>query len=100
MLLTTISGEDESAVAPSSDASSLRRVRHHRFRRDLLSLTSLYLLKTETARPMICGIAKAHRKAEKKRASAEAKRGTNVPKVLEICNLMRALGRDPSKRQN
>ncbi|KAL9666008.1 hypothetical protein QQ045_000330 [Rhodiola kirilowii] len=43
-------------------------------------------------------IAKAHRKAEEKRASAEAKRGTKVAKVLEICNLMRALGRDPSKR--
>ncbi|CAM8892712.1 unnamed protein product [Rhodiola kirilowii] len=46
----------------------------------------------------ICGIAKAHRKAEEKRASAEAKRETKVAKVLEICNLMRALGRDPSKR--
>ncbi|XP_009621838.1 remorin 4.2-like [Nicotiana tabacum] len=43
-------------------------------------------------------IAKARRKAEERRASAEAKRGTKVAKVLEICNLMRAVGRAPAKR--
>ncbi|KAL5708186.1 hypothetical protein ACHQM5_019007 [Ranunculus cassubicifolius] len=43
-------------------------------------------------------IAKAHRKAEEKRASAEAKRGTKVARVLEIANLMRTLGRPPTKR--
>lgn len=43
-------------------------------------------------------IAKAHRKAEERRASAEAKRGTKVAKVLEISNLMRAVGRPPVKR--
>uniref|UniRef100_A0A7N0TPN0 Remorin C-terminal domain-containing protein n=1 Tax=Kalanchoe fedtschenkoi TaxID=63787 RepID=A0A7N0TPN0_KALFE len=43
-------------------------------------------------------IAKARRKAEEKRASAEAKRGTKAAKVFEICNLMRAVGRAPSKR--
>ncbi|XP_009798133.1 remorin 4.1-like [Nicotiana tabacum] len=43
-------------------------------------------------------IAKARRKAEERRASAEAKRGTKVAKVLEICNLMRAIGRAPAKR--
>ncbi|XP_057466892.1 remorin 4.1-like isoform X1 [Actinidia eriantha] len=43
-------------------------------------------------------VAKAHRKAEEKRASAEAKRGTKVAKVLEITNLMKAVGRAPSKR--
>ncbi|KAJ7976803.1 remorin-like [Quillaja saponaria] len=43
-------------------------------------------------------VAKAHRKAEERRASAEAKRGTKVARVLEICNLMRAVGRAPAKR--
>lgn len=43
-------------------------------------------------------VAQARRKAEEKRASAEAKRGTKVAKVLEVANLMRAVGRAPSKR--
>ncbi|GMI65732.1 remorin group 4 2 [Hibiscus trionum] len=43
-------------------------------------------------------VAKAHRKAEERRASSEAKRGTKVAKVLEIANLMRAIGRPPAKR--
>ncbi|XP_043721786.1 remorin 4.1-like [Telopea speciosissima] len=43
-------------------------------------------------------VAKAHRKAEEKRASAEAKRGTKVAKIVEIANLMRAIGRVPTKR--
>ncbi|GFY98239.1 remorin family protein [Actinidia rufa] len=43
-------------------------------------------------------VAKAHRKAEEKRASAESKRGTKVARVLEIANLMKAVGRAPSKR--
>ncbi|KAF5737699.1 remorin [Tripterygium wilfordii] len=43
-------------------------------------------------------VAKARRKAEEKRASAEAKRGTKVARVLEIANLMRAVGRPPVKR--
>ncbi|KAH6772826.1 Remorin family protein [Perilla frutescens var. hirtella] len=43
-------------------------------------------------------IAKAHRKAEERRASAEAKRGTKVARILEIANLMRAVGRPPVKR--
>ncbi|KAL3819814.1 hypothetical protein ACJIZ3_005719 [Penstemon smallii] len=43
-------------------------------------------------------IAKAHRKAEERRASSEAKRGTKVARVLEIANLMRAVGRAPVKR--
>lgn len=43
-------------------------------------------------------VAKAHRKAEERRASAEAKRGTKVARVLELANLMRAVGRAPSKR--
>ncbi|XP_022742980.1 remorin 4.1-like [Durio zibethinus] len=43
-------------------------------------------------------VAKAHRKAEERRASAEAKRGTKVAEVLEIANLMRAVGRAPAKR--
>ncbi|XP_061362001.1 remorin 4.1-like [Gastrolobium bilobum] len=42
--------------------------------------------------------AKAHRKAEERRASAEAKRGTKVARVLEIANLMKAVGRAPTKR--
>ncbi|XP_008786143.2 remorin 4.1-like [Phoenix dactylifera] len=43
-------------------------------------------------------LARAHRKAEEKRASSEAKRGTKVAKVLDLANLMRAVGRAPSKR--
>ncbi|KAF1866411.1 hypothetical protein Lal_00017794 [Lupinus albus] len=43
-------------------------------------------------------VAKAHRKAEEKRASSEAKRGTKVARVLEIANLMKAVGRPPSKK--
>ncbi|OMO71506.1 hypothetical protein COLO4_28207 [Corchorus olitorius] len=43
-------------------------------------------------------VAKARRKAEERRASAEAKRGTKVARVLEIANLMRAVGRAPAKR--
>ncbi|KAL6133950.1 hypothetical protein ACLB2K_066183 [Fragaria x ananassa] len=43
-------------------------------------------------------IAKAHRKAEERKASAEAKRGTKVARVLEIANLMRAVGRAPAKK--
>ncbi|KAJ6747455.1 hypothetical protein OIU74_029837 [Salix koriyanagi] len=43
-------------------------------------------------------VAKAHRKAEERRASAEAKRGTKVARVLEVANLMRAVGRAPTKR--
>ena len=43
-------------------------------------------------------VVKAHRKAEERRASAEAKRGTKVARVLEIANLMRAVGRAPAKR--
>ncbi|XP_054803490.1 remorin 4.1-like [Prosopis cineraria] len=44
------------------------------------------------------GIAKARRKAEEKRASAEGRRGTKVAKILEIANLMRAVGKFPAKR--
>ncbi|KAG6744836.1 remorin 4.1-like [Populus alba x Populus x berolinensis] len=43
-------------------------------------------------------MAKARRKAEERRASAEAKRGTKVARVLEVANLMRAIGRAPTKR--
>ncbi|XP_068308840.1 remorin 4.1-like [Pyrus communis] len=43
-------------------------------------------------------IAKARRKAEERKASAEAKRGTKVARVLEIANLMRAVGRAPAKK--
>lgn len=43
-------------------------------------------------------IAKARRKGEEKRASAEAKRGTKVARVLELANLMKAVGRAPTKR--
>lgn len=43
-------------------------------------------------------IAKAHRKAEERKASAEAKRGTKVARILEIANLMRAVGRAPAKK--
>ncbi|XP_058073655.1 remorin 4.1-like [Magnolia sinica] len=43
-------------------------------------------------------VAKAHQKAEEKRASAESKRGMQVAKILELANVMRVVGRDPSKR--
>ncbi|KAK6945304.1 Remorin, C-terminal [Dillenia turbinata] len=43
-------------------------------------------------------IAKAHQKAEERRASAESKRGTKVARVLEVANLMKAVGRAPVKR--
>ncbi|KAL4558075.1 hypothetical protein LXL04_036271 [Taraxacum kok-saghyz] len=43
-------------------------------------------------------VAKARRKAEERRATAEAKRGTKVARVLEIANMMRAVGRGPTKR--
>ncbi|GJZ90934.1 remorin 4.1-like protein [Tanacetum coccineum] len=43
-------------------------------------------------------IAKARRKSEERRATAEAKRGTKVARVLEVANLMRAVGRAPAKR--
>ncbi|PIN16700.1 hypothetical protein CDL12_10665 [Handroanthus impetiginosus] len=43
-------------------------------------------------------IAKAHSKAEERRASSEAKRGTKVARILEVANLMRAVGRAPVKR--
>lgn len=42
-------------------------------------------------------IAKAHHKAEERRASAEAKRGTKTARVLEVANLMKAVGRSPVK---
>ncbi|KAK9065776.1 hypothetical protein SSX86_015177 [Deinandra increscens subsp. villosa] len=42
-------------------------------------------------------IAKAHRKAEERRASEEAKRGTKIARVLEVANLMKAMGRAPVK---
>ncbi|XP_022842213.1 remorin 4.1-like isoform X1 [Olea europaea var. sylvestris] len=43
-------------------------------------------------------IAKARKKAEEKKASAEARRGTKLARVLEVANLMRAIGRPPVKR--
>lgn len=43
-------------------------------------------------------VAKAHRKAEEKRATSESKRGTKVARVLELANLLRTMGRAPSKR--
>lgn len=43
-------------------------------------------------------IAKAHRKAEERKASAEARRGTKVAKVFEIAHLMKAMGKPPPKR--
>ncbi|KAG7566046.1 Remorin C-terminal [Arabidopsis suecica] len=43
-------------------------------------------------------VAKAQRKAEERRATAEGKRGTEVARVLEVANLMRAIGRPPAKR--
>ncbi|KAI3801352.1 hypothetical protein L1987_29456 [Smallanthus sonchifolius] len=42
-------------------------------------------------------IAKAHRKAEERRASAESVRGTKTARVLEVANLMKAVGRAPVK---
>nr|XP_043622672.1 remorin 4.2-like [Erigeron canadensis] len=42
-------------------------------------------------------IAKAHQKAEEKRASEESKRGTKIARVLEVANLMKAVGRSPVK---
>ncbi|KAK1420732.1 hypothetical protein QVD17_22559 [Tagetes erecta] len=42
-------------------------------------------------------IAKAHRKAEERRASAESIRGTKTAKVLQVANLMKAVGRSPAK---
>jgi hypothetical protein len=36
-------------------------------------------------------VAKAHTKPEERKASAEAKRGTKLTRVLEIANLMRAI---------
>ncbi|KAI4381494.1 hypothetical protein MLD38_007562 [Melastoma candidum] len=43
-------------------------------------------------------VAKARRKTEEKRATAEASRGTKVARVVELANLMRAVGRPPAKR--
>lgn len=43
-------------------------------------------------------VAKARRKAEERRASAEGRRGTKVAGVLDVANLMRAVGRPPVKR--
>ncbi|XP_010427633.1 PREDICTED: uncharacterized protein LOC104712429 [Camelina sativa] len=43
-------------------------------------------------------VAKAQRKAEERRATAEGRRGTEVARVLEVANLMRAVGRPPAKR--
>ncbi|KAL5067205.1 hypothetical protein RYX36_018092 [Vicia faba] len=43
-------------------------------------------------------VVRAHRKAQERRASSEAKRGTKIAKILEICNLRRAVGKAPSKR--
>ena len=45
-------------------------------------------------------VAKARRKAEEKRASAEAKRGTKVARMLELANFMRAVGRAPSTKRS
>ncbi|KAL8215318.1 hypothetical protein R6Q57_004767 [Mikania cordata] len=44
-------------------------------------------------------IAKARRKAKDRRATSEAKRGTKVASVMEVANLMRAVGRAPVKRR-
>ncbi|KAJ0042229.1 hypothetical protein Pint_17921 [Pistacia integerrima] len=43
-------------------------------------------------------VVKARRKAEERRASSESKRGTKVARILEVANLMRAVGRAPVKR--
>ncbi|MFS7977466.1 putative remorin [Helianthus anomalus] len=42
-------------------------------------------------------IAKAHQKAEERRATEEAKRGTKIARVFEVANLMKAVGRAPVK---
>lgn len=42
-------------------------------------------------------IAKAHQKAEERKASAESIRGTKMARVLEVANLMKAVGRSPVK---
>ncbi|KAI3782550.1 hypothetical protein L2E82_12601 [Cichorium intybus] len=42
-------------------------------------------------------IAKAHQKAEERRASAESTRGTKMARILEVANLMKAVGRSPVK---
>ncbi|KAI3772588.1 hypothetical protein L6452_03778 [Arctium lappa] len=42
-------------------------------------------------------MAKAHQKAEERRASAESIRGTKMARVLEVANLMKAVGRSPVK---
>ncbi|CAI9297741.1 unnamed protein product [Lactuca saligna] len=42
-------------------------------------------------------IAKAHQKAEERRASTESIRGTKMARVLEVANLMKAVGRSPVK---
>ncbi|XP_076940826.1 uncharacterized protein LOC143610151 [Bidens hawaiensis] len=42
-------------------------------------------------------IAKAHQKAEERRATEKAKRGTKIARVLEVANLMKAVGRAPVK---
>ncbi|KAL5198587.1 hypothetical protein ABZP36_002099 [Zizania latifolia] len=43
-------------------------------------------------------VARARRKAEERRASAEARRGTKTAKVLDLANMMKAVGRVPTKR--
>ncbi|KAL9265284.1 Remorin 4.2-like protein [Drosera capensis] len=43
-------------------------------------------------------IAKARRKAQEKRASAEARKGTKIARIIELANLMRTVGRAPAKR--
>ncbi|KAL8191715.1 hypothetical protein R6Q57_028446 [Mikania cordata] len=42
-------------------------------------------------------IAKAHQKAEERRATTESIRGTKTTRVLEVANLMKAVGRSPVK---
>ncbi|CAH1432267.1 unnamed protein product [Lactuca virosa] len=42
-------------------------------------------------------IAKAHQKAEERRAFAESIRGTKMARVLEVANWMKAVGRSPVK---
>ncbi|KAJ4972221.1 hypothetical protein NE237_005320 [Protea cynaroides] len=51
----------------------------------------------KTLEKMRNNIAKAHRKAEEKRASAIAKRGTKVAKTHELANMMRAVGKVPTR---
>ncbi|KAL5210249.1 hypothetical protein ABZP36_005872 [Zizania latifolia] len=43
-------------------------------------------------------VAKARRRAEEKRATAEAKRGLKLAKVLELATFMKAVGRVPTRR--